>query len=206
MLNTSNLPNDRRVIGFTLVEVIIAVSIATLVVASALSFLIFGMKSNASTTSTVLNNFAARSISSDMILDMRRADTILIYTDPSNPVKVNNGFSGNVMVLFYTAWDVVAEKDKFEKIKVYYRNSSNELCVFEDSTVSFDSIDDDFVVGDLNFEAANVSLGSELSAINGTGIFVKTFSGARLSAHLRTESELGNGETTTMNFIVSPRG
>jgi len=203
-MNSTNRKKDKP--GFTLAEVLIATSIAGIAATAIIAFLIFGLRSNASATNSLANSYAIRETTQQLMRDIRSADNTKVLLSQSSLTEVDIESEGDVLVLFYNAWNITASSDKVERYIVYFLDANKNLYRIADDSISLDDADEfkfasiDFASKDRRLVATNTDKYSNLA------IFERLPNRIRVRASFSSEGSLGTSKVTLYNFVATPRG
>jgi hypothetical protein len=127
---SNHSPASRRCGGFTLVEVMIAATIAVTVIGMGLAFIVEGTRASMRATSSLNNDVSQWGISSRLQLDSKLANGATIYkTATSGDITVTGrrkaGERGTFLVLSSSVIAADSKTAKYEKISGYSYNSTN---------------------------------------------------------------------------------
>lgn len=207
---------SRRRKGFTLVEILVAMTVAGMAATALFAFFIFGLRANATTTTTLVHNDYIRNLTQKMLFDIRRADQIIVYKSTSDLTEVGYEQTGDYMLCFYNAWDVTSKSDKVERVVGYYLHNvygsdEKELYRFENTEISEDNVSDVAVSTFSGFgTSAHDMLASDVEKTtdvdgNEVGIF-EYFKGVRVQASFTAPNAQAKDRFTLYNFTAAPRG
>lgn len=128
--------------GYSLVEVLIAMSLSVIVGGAAVWFIVEGTRYSLRTTASATNDFIQWSISSRLQLDSKLANGAAIYSDlTTGAVKSNlrrtGGQRGNLLVLSLSERDPGSSRSRFTRITGYlYAPGTTTLSKFEHTVSS----------------------------------------------------------------------
>ena len=219
--------------GMTLVEVIVATTVAGLVGAAVLAMTLTLGKTNFDSTAKLLINNDVRSFTSELSRAARSSRDFRIYASASNLAERSSGETGDVLVLLWAQPESIEDavmgtpqEYYYEKIIIFSRVVDNEeantgpVMLYErnfalPSATSGGTAASDTVIADLTAatmaDTSSSTKVSEVIQLTRGLAEEKLFFYSRLGRSITVNGELYHGNdarrvTNTYNFTVAPRG
>ena len=232
-LRSAQARSPTRLAGMTLVEVIIATTVAGLVGAAVLGMTLTLGKINFDSTAKLLINKDVRSFTSELSRAARSSRDFRIYASASNLTERSSGETGDVLVLLWAQPESIEDavmgtpqEYYYEKIIIFSRVVDNEeantgpVMLYERNfalppatsggTAASDTVIADLTAATMADTSSSTNVSEVIQLTRGLAE-EKLFFYSRLGRSITVNGELYHGNdarrvTNTYNFTVAPRG
>lgn len=203
----NHLPVKQRR-GFTATEILITVAISAVAGLGVLSFMVSSLNVTAMANGKAAVSGDIRGFTMELTQEARSASELVLTSGPGNTGMVPIGGSGDMILLFYSAWNMVSDQEEITRVVGYYRDGSQEgwgpIRKFTQTGLSLTSSADYTPPGasaahDVVVEfAEGLADGKLFFRINERGVVVR--------GEIRQPGRLNQDAINTYNFTVVPRG
>lgn len=198
-----------RKAAFTLTELLIGMTISTVVLGGSISLFLLGSNTAANGTGRLLINRDIRNFTNEMVENARYADYFKTYASFTDRTELNDGGSGDFLVLVHRD---PSDNTKISRIIGYYRyavnaNTEGPVLMFEDEYSPSSSSD---LADLLPTVAMNGTHGEVIELSNGLSdgkLFYNFYDrSVVVRGEILHDGAAGDYVTNTYNFTISPRG
>ncbi len=209
-MNTRRNPfSKRQRCGFTLVELLVGMTISLVVLGGSISVFLLGSSTAATGTGRLLINRDIRNFTNEMVENARYADYFKTYTSFTDRTEVNDGGSGDFLVLVHRD---ISDNNKISRIIGYYRYTTDTET--EGPVLMFDttySPSSSSALADLlPATGVNGTHGEVIELSNGLSdgkLFYNFYDRSIVvRGEILHDGATGEQVTNTYNFTISPRG